>query len=210
MVNTLIFDFWGTLVENGIRSPIKEVKQILNIKMPFSEYVVKMERAMMTMPFHSLAEAFEAVVKEFGLSPPPEVIDELVGMWNKSWMLAQPYEEVEGVLGKLQKKYRLVLISNTDNHSVTKVLEKYKLGEFFEKMFFSYELGKIKTDKEFLMEILSRLGVTVDECVLIGDSLHSDIAAAQHVGMRAILVDRRATRGYMPTVQNLREIEGGL
>ena len=48
MVKAVIFDFWGTLMENGVWSPIKQVQQILQIDLPFSEYVGRMEQAMMT------------------------------------------------------------------------------------------------------------------------------------------------------------------
>ena len=51
MVKAIIFDFWGTLVENGVWSPIKQVKQILDIDVPFSEYVVRMEKAMIPALF---------------------------------------------------------------------------------------------------------------------------------------------------------------
>ena len=48
MVKAILFDFWGTLMEQGVRSPIQHVKNALQIDLPFSEYVVRMERAMMT------------------------------------------------------------------------------------------------------------------------------------------------------------------
>ena len=41
MVKAILFDFWGTLVENGVRSPVKQVKWILMLKdMDFSEYII--------------------------------------------------------------------------------------------------------------------------------------------------------------------------
>ena len=67
MVKAILFDFWGTLVENGVHSPIKQVKNILNIRLPFSEYVIRMEKAMMTQEFSSLKDAFIAVGKEFNI-----------------------------------------------------------------------------------------------------------------------------------------------
>ena len=67
MVKAILFDFWGTLVSNGVWSPIKQVKQKLDINMPFSEYVVRMERAMMTEKFPSLKKAFENVFLEFSI-----------------------------------------------------------------------------------------------------------------------------------------------
>ena len=40
----VLFDFWGTLVENAIRpSPIRQVQFYMNLEMPFSDYVVRFE-----------------------------------------------------------------------------------------------------------------------------------------------------------------------
>ena len=76
MVKAILFDFWGTLVENGVWSPIKQVKRIINIHTPFSEYVVRMEKAMMTQKFSSLKDAFESVCKEFGVECGKEQIED--------------------------------------------------------------------------------------------------------------------------------------
>src|SRR3989338_1223715 len=176
MVKAIIIDFWGTLVENGVRSPTKQVQQILHIRAPFSEYVVRMENAMMTQKFSSLRDAFEAVCTEFKVHPREQQMEELVGMWNKSWMLAQPYDDVPAVLEKLKKKYTLILMSNTDSFSVENVLHKFNLAPYFDHMFFSYKEGKVKTDPHFIPEMLKRCKLKAEECVIVGDSMESDIA----------------------------------
>ena len=207
MVKTVLFDFWGTLVENGVWSPIKQVKNILGIKLPFPEYVVRMERAMMTSKFNELKEAFIAVCKEFNIEPEEEKIDSLVGMWNKSWMLAQPYEEVVEILSKLKEKYQIILVSNTDYVSIERVLEKFSLEPLFNKIYLSYNIGLIKTDKNFFKHILSDLNLSVEDCVMVGDSVQSDIMAAKRMGIKAVLVDRRNAREFHPKIKNLKELE---
>jgi HAD superfamily hydrolase (TIGR01549 family) len=206
MVKVILFDFWGTLVENGVWSPIKQVKNILGIKIPFSKYVTRMESAMMTQPFSSLKEAFEAVCGEFKLLPDERKIESLIGMWNKSWMLAKPYEEVKEVLTKLKENHKLVLISNGDSIALPKVLEKFELDKYFDEKFFSFEVGLIKTDKKFLELVLNKLEVTADDCLLVGDSIQSDMVAAEKAWIKAVLVDRRNTRNYRNKIKNLREI----
>ncbi len=206
MTKALLFDFWGTLVETGIHSPIKQVQDILAINIPFSEYVVRMEKAMMTTTFDSLTEAFHAVCKEFQIEPTEEQIEQLIGMWNKSWMLSQPYYEVEQVLSQLQKNYRLILICNTDCFSLPRALEKFGLQKYFEKSYLSFEQGTLKTDPAFFEKIREDLELTPEDCVVIGDSIESDIKAAQNAGIRAILVDRRNRRDFNPKIRNLREL----
>ena len=207
MVKAILFDFWGTLVENGVRSPIKQVKRILNITVPFSEYVLRMERAMMASPHATLKDAFINVCKEFSIEYTEEILEQLIGMWNKSWVLAEPYEETEEMLIKLKEKYDLVLVSNTDSFSVNNVLEKFKLVNYFKKMFFSYELGMLKGEKNFLKQVLDETNLAIEDCVLVGDSIQSDMMAAKRLGMKGILVDRRGTRDFHPKVKDLKELE---
>ncbi len=206
MTKVLLFDFWGTLVENGVWSPTKQVQHALRIDLPFSEFVVRFEQAMMTKPFPSLLDAFKSVCSEFGVTEEGD-IDYLVGMWNKSWMLSSLYPETKVVLEKLKKKYRLVLISNTDNFSISRAIDKFGLVEYFEKMFLSYEQGMIKTDELFYPTVLEMLHVNASDCVMIGDSIQSDIEPAQRVGIRAILVDRKGRRDHGDKIGSLFELE---
>ena len=113
MTKVLLFDLWGTLVENGTSSPTKQVQQALHIYMPFSSYITTMEKAMMTSKFENIRDAFIAVANAFRVHPQQEAIEHLIGVWNKSWMLAQPYEEIEEMLAQLQTKYRLILVSQS-------------------------------------------------------------------------------------------------
>ncbi len=207
MAKVILFDFWGTIVENGVWSPVKQVKNILRIDLPFSEYVVRMEKAMMTSQFSELKEAFVKVGEEFGITISPRQMENLIGTWNKSWMLAWPYKEAEAALAELQKDYRLVLVSNTDCFSIQKVLDKYGLKKYFEQIFLSYERGKIKTDPEMFEDILKELDVKAEECVMVGDSLQSDMLPAQQQGMMAVLVDRRGTREFPVKIKSLEELK---
>ena len=89
----------------------------------------------MTSKFFELKDAFLAVANEFKVRMTPHQLELLIGMWNKSWMLAQPYKEVKEVLEKLKKEHTLVLVSNTDCFSEIRVLEKFGLLKYFDKTF---------------------------------------------------------------------------
>jgi putative hydrolase of the HAD superfamily len=210
MVKTILFDFWGTLVENGVWSPIKQVKNILDIKLPFSEYVLRMERAMMTRKFDGLRASFTSICDEFNIQCTEEQYEQLIGMWNKSWMLSQPYEEIMEELSNLKQKYQLILVSNTDCFSLPKVLEKYELEKYFTNVFLSCDLGMIKSDPRFFKKVLNELNLNINECVMVGDSIQSDIIAAKRLGIKAVLVDRRNTRDFHPKIKNLKELENVL
>ncbi|PIZ51430.1 hypothetical protein COY27_03505 [Candidatus Woesearchaeota archaeon CG_4_10_14_0_2_um_filter_33_13] len=207
MVKAILFDFWGTLVENGVWSPIKQVRNILDLKLPFPEYVVRMERAMMTTEFKELKDAFNAVYQEFNTNVNEQNIEKLVGLWNKSWMLAKPYPKVTEMLHQLKSKYKLILVSNSDCISIERVLDKFELRNLFDNIFLSYKVGLIKTDKNFFKHVLSELGLNVEDCIMVGDSIQSDVMSAKRIGMKAILIDRKNNRDFQPKIKDLRELE---
>lgn len=207
MKKAILFDFWGTLVENGVRSPIKQVRVILRINEPFSSYVSRMEKAMMTKEFPTLRDAFGEVCQEFNIDCNEDAMQELIGMWNKSWMLAQPYDQIEETLRNLKKKYQLILVSNTDNFSLNNVLKKFEFEQYFDHIFLSCKMGLIKTDEEFLKQVLEQTNLDVNDCVLVGDSMHSDMAAAKIAGMESILVDRYNRRDFPKKVSQVKWLE---
>lgn len=207
MIKAIIFDFWGTLVENGVWSPIKQVKRILAVDAPFSEYVVRMEKAMMTHTFSSLKDAFENVCREFKVPCTEAKMELLIGVWNRSWMLAKPYEEVKEELEKLQKRYRLILVSNTDCFSINQVLDKFQLRTYFDQIYLSYQMGMIKTEENFLKKILKESKLKAEDCVMVGDSILSDAEAAKNAGLKAILIDRRNGQEFRPKIRNLKELQ---
>ena len=204
----IFFDFWGTLVENGVRSPVKQVKWTLRLnETEFSEYIVKFEETFMTKKFDELKQGFEEVIKVFGLRIPDFVTDKLIGMWNKNSILAQLYEETEQVLEELKKDYKLILIANTDNFSVNSVLEKYDLKKYFDEISLSCDTGLLKSNKKSFGNILKKLKIKKSEAVMVGDSMESDVKSAENAGIRPILVDRRGTREFEDKISNLTELK---
>ncbi len=209
MVKGVIFDFWGTLVENGVYpSPIRQVQRILRIDMPFQEYIVRFEKSFMLNKPDSLTKGFEGVCKEFGVRYAPWQIEKLVGLWNKNRLFARPYPETIEVLDELKKHYKIALLSNTDGFSVEPILEKYDLEKYFNNISLSYKVGMLKTDSAVFAHILKELKLKKEDVVMVGDSIESDVLAAESAGIKGILLDRRDRRIYPEKIKDLTEING--
>lgn len=203
-----LFDLWGTLVEQGTWSPIKQARSILNVRIKYSDFVSRMQKILMIKKFESLADAFTELCEEFSVKPTKETVEQLVGMWNKYWMLAKPYKEVEKVLKKLKKEGNdLVLVVNTDSFSAPNLIKKHKFFEMFDQMFFSYKMGIVKTNPLFLEQVLKKLNKDPKDLILVGDSLKSDISPGLRLGIKSILVDRKNSRDYELKIENLAELE---
>ena len=210
MLRAVLFDFWGTVVENGVfPSPTSQTQRILRLYMPYKEFVTRFERAFMTQKYPDLYKAFEAVCKEFNVNPPAFILDRLVGLWNKNDLLCKPFPDVDESLSKLKQDYKLALISN-NTPNVHNVLDKFDLRKFFNFMLFSCESGVLKSDPEFFHIVLRKLKVKPEEAVMIGDSVDSDMKSAEAAGVRGILVDRRGRQEYAEKIATLLELESKL
>jgi len=212
MAKLVIFDFWGTLVENGIfPSPVRQVKYILRIEEPFSEYIVKFEEIFMLKKYDDLYSAFRAVCEAFTKNPEQFILDRLVGMWNKHKLLARPFRETIALLERLKKEgYKIALISNTDCFTTDEVLDKYDLRKYFDDIVLSYKVNMLKTNPKMYEMILKKLKVDKSDALVVGDSIETDMNGAKDAGIKAVLVDRRGRREFSPKISNLEELDNFL
>ncbi|MBR9675491.1 HAD family hydrolase [Candidatus Woesearchaeota archaeon] len=211
-VKVLIFDLWGTLLENGIfPSPVRQTKKIMGLfNTPFPEFILSFERAFMTKEFKGLKEAFDNVFKKMKVNPEEYNREErLIGLWNKNKLLVKPYEDTFEVLDALKKKYKLVLLTNSP-FSTSDVVEKFDMNKYFEKVYLSYETGFLKCDKEAFDIVLKDLKVKADEALMIGDSIESDMHGAANAGVKGVLIDRRGKRDYEDKAESLTDLKNKL
>jgi len=210
MVKAIIFDLQGTLVENGVfPSPMKQAKYVLRIDSPFSDFVMRFERAFMTGKHPSLKDGFAKVCEEFRITPKDFILEKLVGLWNKNKLLSKVYPDTLPLLKELHGKYKLVLVANIDCFS-TEMVDKHKLREYFDEVLLSCDMGMLKSDKEFYKSILDKFDVDPSEALVIGDSIESDMETARHSGINGILLDRGNRREYSPKIISLDELKDNL
>lgn len=205
MVKAVFFDFWGTLVENGTYSPLKQSFSILRLRMPFGQFVEQFERVLMTKKYPDQATAFTEVCRSFNVNPIPIVIEKLIGVWNKNRLLARPYPETVDVLkGLKDKKIKIALISNAPQDNVQPVLEKFKLDEYFDAILVSSEEGMLKD--EMFNAALKKLKLKKGDVISIGDSIESDMRCAEAAGIKCYLLDAKGRREYERKIANLNEV----
>ncbi|MBD3304616.1 HAD-IA family hydrolase [Candidatus Woesearchaeota archaeon] len=211
MAKAVLFDFWGTLVENGTYSPLRQTYNILRVRMKFSDFVIKTEEVLMTKPYEDQKTAFTEVCKAFNIEPKPFIIDKLIGVWNKNKLLAKLYPETIDVLEDLKKKkYKLAIISNCPNNSVEPVIEKFGLGKYFDAVMLSWQTGHLKTDTELFEETLKKLKAKKEDTLMVGDSIPTDIEGAKKAGVNAILVDRKGKKEWPEKIKDLTEVKNVL
>ncbi len=206
MITTLFFDLWGTLLENGIPSPLQQTHKLLAPRMPFSAFVVAFEDAVMKRKFATQEELFTTAITALGVAHEQFVVDKLIGLWNKHRLLAKPYTDTLAGLKELREDYTLVLVSNTDCF-VESVLDKFNIRSYFDHVLLSSEIGLLKTDTALFEKGLTLAKAKAQESVMIGDSLITDVKSAQVAGLHALLMDRYDRRDYTPKVIAMNQIK---
>lgn len=207
MKKVIIFDYWGTLVNTGVASPFKQIKNLLRLEgLDFSIYVHKLEKSFMTKNIKNLEDGFRAVLKDFGINENKFLMEKLVGIWNQNWLFSKAYDETASVLEDLKNSgYTLVLISNTDNISIENSINKFDLKKYFDRIFLSCETNKLKA--EMYEMIPKELGVLPSECLMVGDSMESDVNDAKNALIDSVLVDRFNKREFEKKIENLKGLK---
>ena len=209
MAKILLFDWWGTLVNNGTYSPLRQTYQLLRPRMKFGDFVHRFEDVFMTQRFETQEEAFHSVFDALNVRPKAFVMDKLIGIWNKNRLLGQEYEDTAQALAQLKTDYTLVLCTNAECFLET-IFDKFDWMNLFDKKFLSYEAGELKQSGALITHAITELGAQPADVIYIGDSIETDIEGAQAAGIRAILVDRKGRREYDDKVANLLDLPGYL
>lgn len=102
---------------------------------------------------------------------------------------AQPIPSGKEVLAQLKAAgFKLGLISNTMFSGAAHIadMERFGLIDYFDAMLFSADENMWKPQPEPFVEMVARLGGTVETAVYIGDDPRADIVGAKTAGLRGI------------------------
>lgn len=106
-------------------------------------------------------------------------------------MILHPVELLDGVeevLQKLQDKYRLIVLTKGDLLDQERKLEKSGISKYFHHV-------EVLSDKKEInyKNLLDHLEINVDEFLMIGNSLKSDVLPILNIGAKAIHVPFHTT-----------------
>lgn len=97
--------------------------------------------------------------------------------------MAGSYEMLEYLKGK----YRLFAASNGPHEQQVQRIEKAEMRKYFEEIFTSGKIGAEKPSKEFFDYCYENVsGILPEECVMLGDSLTSDMKGGKNAGMKTV------------------------
>jgi len=88
-------------------------------------------------------------------------------------------------LSKLQSKYKLAIITNTQRHITQQVLDQFQLKPFFRSIVCADDVKKGKPAPDIILKACEILQVSVSDVIVIGDT-KSDLLACQQAGCQMI------------------------
>jgi putative hydrolase of the HAD superfamily len=99
-----------------------------------------------------------------------------------------------------QRGNRLALVSNTESLLSEFDIEELEIGQYFNAIVMSSDVGTAKPEAEIVEVALGRVGAVPGDAVFVGDSLATDVLAAQMASVTPILVTWQKTSGRGVTV----------
>ncbi len=193
MINTLLFDLDGTLVDSvpDLAAALNHMRTTLNLS-TVSTDVVK----------NIVGKGFPNTVRAIlALDLPAQEVEALHDKALK--LTLDAYSECHGLstliypgvietLELLQKQdYKMAVVTNKEEAHAIALLEKINLSQYFEYIIGGDSTAHYKPHPDSIFKALSELNSTSEEAIMIGDS-ETDIKAAQAAKIPVIAV----TYGY--------------
>lgn len=203
MIKSVIFDYGGTLDTNARHWAHVLWDGFQTVKVPvtgaqFREAYVFGERALAKAPIINSDDDFYALLckkvrqellwldfKEYFITTKSErlQLSQRIAAFCNSYVLQQLLQ-TRSVLEELQKRYRLVLVSNFYGNIET-ILRSYQL-EYFSAIIESAVVGVRKPDPRIYQLGVDACCCKASEVCVVGDSFSKDILPASSVGCQTI------------------------
>ena len=141
-----------------------------------------------------------------GIGIADELVDEVVALRRDSTrsLLAPRPGAVDTVVELRRRGYRLGLIT-VCSEDVPDVWGETAFADLFDVTVFSCSVGLRKPDPRIYRLACKELGVEPNEAIFVGDGANDELAGAEWVGMRAILIHRG---GEDPPWEEVRDWQG--
>jgi putative hydrolase of the HAD superfamily len=138
-----------------------------------------------------------------GIGAPEDLVDELVALRRDSTRsLLAPRPGAVETLEQLRTGGLLVGLITVCSEDVPDVWPETPFADLFDATVFSCSVGLRKPDPRIYQLVCEELGVEPEEAMFVGDGANDELAGAQCVGMRAVLIHRPGEEPPWDEVRN--------
>ena len=189
-ITTLIFDLGGVIVDldwnqcirNFEKIGINDMEKLVSTTLQ-KGFVLDYEMGLTS------DDQFRTEIRKYAVS---EVTDDQIDYAWTSLLVGIPAEKLD-LLMELRKKYKVLMLSNTNNLSFRfseKMFEVngYRITDFFDKCYLSYEMKLAKPTPEIFAALLEDAGLKAEECLFLDDGIHN-INTASELGFQTEYIE---------------------
>ncbi|KAM9364451.1 N-acylneuraminate-9-phosphatase [Pholidichthys leucotaenia] len=202
-VKAIFFDLDNTLIETkwAIGEATKKTSELLKTKLnldddticgicdKFSQklqhenYDPSSGKSIDEFRVHHWEESFK---ETDGVSTTLSLASECYYMWKKSRLeIICLSPEIRDLLKQLRSQYKLLLLTNGEAQSQREKVDTVGCEEFFDEIVIGGEHPEQKPFLSIFTLCFNMLGLEAKDCIMVGDSLDTDVQGGLNAGMRA-------------------------
>ena len=199
MYKNIIFDCFGTLIDTGsgsidaVRKILRNIDLNIDEKEFYSEWKSIKKKLIFEGPFYNEKDLFRISLKKMfdKYSIEADAEKEVKPMIDILFGIRYVFPDTIGMLRSLDDLgIQYAIGSTTDTDSLMHFLNFNNLS--FSNIFTSEDLKIYKPAPAFYTSIIEKMQWEISETLFVGDSITDDVAGPQSIGMKAVLIDRKA------------------
>jgi len=183
MIKVILLDIGGVLVE---LTGAKRLSQLVEGNLSLDE----LEKRWASSKYINLYESgqcsteefADGFVKEFNMSITPEDFVKEFPSYVKGF-----FSGATGLLRDLRPNHTLACLSNTNIVQWNSLRERLSIDDYFQHVFLSYEIGKMKPEPDVYAYVIDKLGCRPNEIAFF-DDYEANVKAGIAAGMVAYRV----------------------
>ncbi len=186
-IDTILFDLGGVLLNVDIDLTINEfAKHSPEIKDFVYDNDILTWNNLLETGGISLPNFRKNISKKFNLSISEKEFDKC---WN-TMLLSIPQNRID-ILNKLKQNYKLILVSNTNEiHSDYYEKQDYWSNNYFDKIYYSHEIGIRKPNIEVFHKIINENKLNPNQTIFFDDRIEN-LDAAEKTGIKTVLIGEK-------------------
>lgn len=198
MIKAVLFDVGGTLIEPkpSVGRVYAEIAGQHGVKADANELQIRFKAAWKKQKLTGLLmdkdwwrEVVTAVFADQTFKDFDAFFDDLYRSFSEParWRI---FPDVLPTFATLKERGVLCAVASNWDERLPKLLRDLNLAGHFDYQFISSFVGYAKPDPKFFQHALKMMGLEPEEVLHVGDDALEDIAGAQGVGIKTVLVER--------------------
>ncbi len=194
---TISFDCYGTLIdwESGILPGLRAVLASHGQSLPDAtilELYGEFEAEAESGPYQSYRDVLQSVVRAFAERLHFEATSAEIRSLDESVRAWPPFPDTVPALRELQKRYKLAVISNTDDDLFAET--RKHLDVEFDGVITAEQARSYKPSTNNFQMALRRLELSPDRLLHAAQSRYHDVVPARSLGISTVWVNRKSAR----------------